>query len=138
MLKFLIADDHRMMREAIIHIIKDENAEVLCTEVENGAELISKLTREKYDLVVSDISMPVMNGIEALVALKKDHKELPVIIISIHAESRYAINALKAGASAFIAKPRIQHELLAAIRTVLCGKKYMTNELALQLGAACK
>jgi len=134
MLKILIADDHRIMREAIIHIIKDEYPAVACTEVEDGAELLSKLTQEKYDLVISDISMPVMNGIEALTALKKEHPKLPVIIISIHAENRYAVNAIKAGAAAFITKTLIQHELIPAMHIILSGKKYMTNQLALLLG----
>jgi two-component system invasion response regulator UvrY len=134
MLNILIADDHKIMRLAIIQIITDEWQDALCSEAADGAEFLTKAIQEKYDLVISDISMPVMNGLEAVTAIKKKLPGLPVIIISIHSENRYAINALKAGASGFIPKPHIQYELIKAMRIILSGKKYMTDELAIQIG----
>ena len=135
MLHFLIADDHFVMRQAIIQIIKDDWPEAFCAEAANGSELVSKATDAPWDIIISDISMPSLSGIEALARLKKIIPDTPVLLTSIHGETSYALKAFRSGAAGFIPKPLIQVELVKAVITVLGGKKYLTSEQAIQLGS---
>jgi two-component system, NarL family, invasion response regulator UvrY len=134
MLHFLIADDHMLIRQAVLQIIRDDWPEAVCEEVGDGLRLVERATQAKWDIVISDISMPRMNGLDALNAIREKVPQLPVLIISIHTETRYALKALRSGAAGFIPKTLIQQELVVAIRTALSGKKYMSQELAILLG----
>lgn len=135
MLHFLIADDHFVMRQAIIQIVKDDWPDACCAEAADGSELVGKATDAPWDIIISDISMPVMTGIEALTELKRIIPDTPVLLTSIHGETGYALKAFRCGASGFIPKPMIQEELVKAVLTVLEGKKYLTSEQAIQLGS---
>ena len=135
MLHFLIADDHYVMRQAIIQIVKDDWPDAICAEATDGAELVSKATDTPWDIIISDISMPLLSGIEALAKLKEIIPETPVLLTSIHGEHSYALKAFRSGAAGFIPKPLIQVELVKAVVTVLGGKKYLTSEQAIQLGS---
>jgi len=135
MLHFLIADDHFVMRQAIIQIVKDDWPDAFCAEANDGAELVSKARDAPWDIIISDISMPSLSGIEALTRLKEIIPETPVLLTSIHVENSYALKAFRSGAAGFIPKPLIQVELVKAVVTVLGGKKYLTSEQAIQLGS---
>ncbi|MBS1601087.1 MAG: response regulator transcription factor [Bacteroidetes bacterium] len=130
----LIADDHSMMRQAILGIVKDDWPDAICHEVGDGVRLLERVTQEKWDLVLSDISMPGMNGIEALSAIRKFDPLLPVLIISIHMENRYVVRVLRSGPSGFVIKSRVQDELATAIRMVMEGKSYLSPEMAIRMG----
>jgi two-component system, NarL family, invasion response regulator UvrY len=134
MLQFLVADDHMVMRHAIVQIIKDDWPDALCAEAGDGSELINKATDAPWDIIISDISMPLLSGLEALVMLKKITPDIPVLLTSIHVEDSYALKALRSGAAGFIPKPLIQVELAKAVLIVLSGKKYLTAEQAIALG----
>ena len=134
MLHFLVADDHMLIRQAVLQIILDDWPEAVCEEVADGIHLVERATQDNWDIVISDISMPNMNGLDALHAIRQKAPHLPVLIISIHTETRYALKALRSGAAGFIPKTLIQQELALAIRTALTGKKYMSQELAILLG----
>ena len=135
MLYFLIADDHVVMRQAIIQIVKDDWPDAFCAEASDGAELVSKATDAPWDIIISDISMPSLSGMEALAALKKIIPDTPVLLTSIHVENSYALKALRSGAAGFIPKTTIQVELAKAVLIALDGKKYVTPEQAIQLGS---
>jgi len=135
MLHFLIADDHDVMRQAIIQIVKDDWPDAFCGEATDGSELVSKATDAPWDIIISDISMPLLSGIEALVRLKKIIPDIPVLLTSIHGEHSYALKAFRNGAAGFIPKPLIQVELAKAVVTVLGGKRYLTSDQAIQLGS---
>ncbi|MBS1602677.1 MAG: response regulator transcription factor [Bacteroidetes bacterium] len=135
-LRLLIADDHRMMRQAIIQIIKDEWPDVVCEEVEDGMDLVSSVMQNKFDLVISDLSMPRMNGLEALQASKRHVPDLPVLISSINGGEKYALRALRRGAAGYVPKLQLQRSLIKAIRTALRGKRYVSIELAVRLAAS--
>src|ERR1700754_3431613 len=113
--RFLIADDHPMMRQAIVQIILDDWPEALCEEVADGDGLLLRGEEQPWHLVITDISMPGKNGLEAMETIRRKVPHLPVLIVSIHSENRYALKALRSGASGFIPKPRIQQELVKAI-----------------------
>ena len=134
MLRFLITDDHAVMRQAIIQIVRDDWPDAFCAEASDGEELVTKATQAPWDIIISDITMPVMTGMEALAVLKENVPHIPVLLISIHEDKSYALKALRSGASGFIPKTQIQVELVKAVHTVLSGKKYLTSEQAIQLG----
>ena len=134
MLHFLIADDHKIMRQAIVQVIKDDWPDALCVEATDGPELVDKATDAPWDIIISDISMPSLSGLEALAVLRDRIPHIPILLTSIHTEKSYALKALRSGAAGFIPKPLIQVELTKAVITVLSGKKYLTEEQAIQLG----
>lgn len=119
MLRFLIADDHATMRQLIIQIIRDDWPDASFGEVEDGLQLVSTVTGRDWDLVVADITMPVISGLEALQSIKERWPALPVVIISIHSEKGYIDRAFRLGAAWFIHKPMLQQELAGAIRQIL-------------------
>jgi DNA-binding NarL/FixJ family response regulator len=87
------------------------------------------------DIIISDISMPGRNGIEALSQIKQINPKLPILIMSIHSEDHYAIRALKAGAAGYLSKDLAPEELIIAVKRVLSGKKYITPQVAEKLAS---
>lgn len=99
-------------------------------EVSNAEDLLKKLAMEKWDLVISDISMPGRSGLEILQQIRQDHPKLPVLILSVFSEDQYAIRVLRAGASGYLNKESAGDELVLAINQLLLGKKYITPSIA--------
>jgi two-component system, NarL family, invasion response regulator UvrY len=118
-MKILIADDHPSMKHLIRKTLTNEYPSGLIEEVKDGQELLTKALGGHWDLVISDISMPVMTGLEALEKIRKHFPNLPVIILSSHHEEIYIQHALRAGASAYVQKYRIHEDLTRTIRRVL-------------------
>ena len=118
-MKILIAEDHPTMKVLIKRTVKSAYPSGLIEEVADGGELVKRALDSQWDLIISDISMPVMTGLEALREIRKHSPGLPVIILSSHIEDVYIRNALKAGASAYVPKHKIHEELSKAIRRVL-------------------
>ncbi|HVU94407.1 MAG TPA: response regulator transcription factor [Puia sp.] len=135
-LRFLIADDHPTMRQTIVQILRDEWPDALCTEVPDGAALLTRATHARFDLVISDVSMPHLSGLEALKALKTLEPHLPVLLVSINDHERYALRALRNGAAGFLPKWLLDQALVKAVRTALDGKRYISVELATKLATA--
>jgi two-component system, NarL family, invasion response regulator UvrY len=118
-MKILIADDHPTMKHLIRKTLTKDYPSGQIEEVQNGRELVTKVLGGHWDLVISDISMPVMTGLEALEEIRKHSLSLPVIILSSHHEENYIQHALHAGASAYVQKVRIHEDLCRTIRRVL-------------------
>ncbi|HXB33427.1 MAG TPA: response regulator transcription factor [Puia sp.] len=118
-MNILIADDHPSMKHLIRKTLTNEYPSGLIEEVQNGRELLTKVVGGHWDLVISDISMPIMTGLEALQEIRKHSPHLPVIILSSHHEEIYIQHALRAGASAYVQKYRIHEDLTRTIRRVL-------------------
>ncbi len=133
MLRILIADDHTVVRKGLKQILLDEFPGSLIEEVADGGELIKKVMGGKWDVVVSDLSMPGRSGLEALQQIKLTHPELPVLILSIHPEEQYALRALKSGASGYLSKDTAPDELVKAVQKVLLGKKYISQAISEKL-----
>ena len=131
--RFLVAEDHHLMRQIVVQTIQENWPDAVCEEVDNGIRLLARVMEASFDLVISDISMPHMNGLEALKAVKALIPGLPVLVISIHGEERYAIKAIKSGAAGFIPKMLIRPTLGKAIRTALSGKIYISIALVAKL-----
>lgn len=133
MIKIVIADDHHIVRRGIRQIVLEEFSDAYIEEVSDAALLIRKIMDEKWDLVISDLSMPGRSGLEALPQIKQIQPHLPVLIMSIHPEEQYAIRVLKAGASGYLSKDMAPEELITAIHKVLNGKKYLSEAVSDQL-----
>jgi two-component system, NarL family, invasion response regulator UvrY len=129
-MKVLITDDHPIVRQGLKQILREAFESIVVDEAVNGLEAISKIENEKYDIVLLDISMPGMNGLEVLKEIQKTHKTLPVMIISIYPEDQYALRCLKAGASGYLTKDTASDELTLAVERILSGKKYVSPSLA--------
>lgn len=130
MLRILIADDHTVVRKGLKQILLDEFPGADIQEVSDGGELVKKVLQEKWDVVVSDLSMPGRSGLEAVQQIKLSHPDLPVLILSIHPEEQYAMRALKSGASGYLSKDTAPDELVKAVQKVLLGKRYISQSIA--------
>lgn len=133
MLRILIADDHTVVRKGLKQILLEEFPNAVIEEVPDAEELIKKVMSDKWDVVVSDLSMPGRSGLDALQQIKLSHPELPVLILSIHPEEQYALRALKSGASGYLSKDTAPDELVKAVKKVLLGKKYISQSIAEKL-----
>ncbi len=130
MIKILIADDHPIVRKGFKDIIKETSDIVVADEACNGQEVLEKVRKSDFDVVVLDISMPGRSGLEILKEIKSEKPKLSVLILSVHPEDQYAIRVLKAGASGYLTKESAPAELITAIRKASLGKKYISYSLA--------
>ena len=133
MIKILIADDHTLFREGLKHIMAEYTDLIVADEASNGQEVLEKIWNNDYDMVLLDITMPGMTGLEALKQLKNDKPKLPVLVLSMHPEEQYAVRVIRAGASGYLRKESAPDELITAIRQISQGRKYITPSLAEKL-----
>ena len=129
--RLLLADDHRIIMEGLKNLLEPEFE--LVGMVEDGRALLEAAERLRPDVVIADISMPLLNGIEAVRQLTKSRKELKVVILTMHADPVYAAAAIDAGASGYVLKHAAATELITAVRSVLQGKSYLTPLIAEEL-----
>jgi two-component system invasion response regulator UvrY len=134
-LRILIADDHPVFRRGLKQIIEEASDLVVAAEAANGAEALREARAGDYDVVLLDITMPVKNGVDVLSQLKHDRPALPVLMLSMHPEEQYAVRALRAGASGYLTKESAPEELVAAIRKVSAGGRYVSASLAEHLAS---
>jgi two-component system, NarL family, invasion response regulator UvrY len=133
MINILIADDHELIREGLKKILKKESDMEILGEASNAQEVFELVKNRKLSIVLLDISMPGPSGLDVLTHLKQDHPKLPVLILSMHPEDRFAVRALKAGAAGYVTKDSAVAELVNAIRKVVGGSKYVSPYLAEKL-----
>jgi two-component system invasion response regulator UvrY len=132
-MKFLIADDHAIVRKGLVQILHEEFPDAEVTEVANSNKVLEEVSRQTWDVILLDISMPGRNGIETLKQIRANGIKAPILMLSMHSEDQYAVRVLKAGASGFLNKESATSELLAAVRKVLSGRKYITPSVAEKL-----
>jgi len=133
MIKIIIADDHPIVRAGMKQIIAEDPDMNVAEEAGDGRQLLHKIRAENFDVVILDITMPHIDGLDVLKQLKVEKPKLPVIILSIHPESQYALRVLKAGASGYVTKTSAPDELISAIRKVHRGGKYISPSIAEKL-----
>lgn len=129
--RVIVADDHRIVAEGLQGLLAPEFDVVAV--VEDGRALLEAARSLRPDVVVADIGMPHLNGIEVTAHLAREAPEIKVVILTMHREEAYARRALEAGASAYVLKVAAPGELLLAIRAALAGKTFVTPELAREL-----
>jgi len=130
MIKVLIADDHAVVREGVKHILSEMPDVVIAGEAGKGQEVLEKVGKNEYDLILLDIAMPGRDGLEILKDLKLQKPKLPVLILSMFPEEQYALRALKSGASGYLTKDSIPDELIKAIQKIVRGGKYISSSFS--------
>ena len=126
--RVLLADDHRIVTEGLKGLLIPDFD--LVEVVEDGMALVEAATRLKPDVIIADISMPKLNGLDALVKLKKEDPDVRVIFLTMHREVSYARRAIAAGASGYVLKHSASSELVDAIDVVLGGDTYVSPRIA--------
>jgi DNA-binding NarL/FixJ family response regulator len=129
--RVLLADDHKIVAEGLRSLLEPEFE--LVSVVEDGRELITEAQKLQPDVIVADITMPSLNGIEAVEQLKKAGSNAKVVFLTMHHDVMYANRAFEAGASGFVLKHSAPDELITAIREALKGRKYVTPMIAGEL-----
>ncbi len=132
-MKVLIADDHPVVRQGVKQILSEDPYFKEFSEAQNAKEIFENVHRKKWDILILDINLPDMNGLEILRQLKKERPELPVLILTILDEDQIAVRVLKAGASGFVTKETMPEELLTAVKKVHAGGRYVSPSLAEKL-----
>ena len=133
MLRILVADDHAIVRKGLKQILAETPDIQVAGEASDGNQALNQVRDGAYDLVLLDIAMPGVSGLDVLKQLKSEMPDLPVLMLSMYPEEQYAVRTLKAGASGYLTKERAPEELIAAIRKVCAGGKYVTSSLAEKL-----
>lgn len=134
-IKLLLADDHLIIRDGIKLMLKKSLGMEIVAEASNGAEVITYLEKNasKIDIVLMDISMPDMNGIEATQVITDKFKSVKVLALTMHAEGTYITQMLKAGAVGYVLKESGADELISAIKTIARGQKYYSNDVSVTM-----
>jgi DNA-binding NarL/FixJ family response regulator len=135
MIRLLIADDHAVVRKGLKQIVAETSDMVVGGEAANGQEVLELSLNDHWDVVLLDIGMPGRGGIDVLKQLKSERPNLPVLVLSVYPEEQYAVRALRAGASGYLTKESAPEDLIAAIRKVAQGGKYVSASLAEKLAS---
>jgi two-component system, NarL family, invasion response regulator UvrY len=130
MIKILVVDDHAVVRAGVQYFIANIPDMEIGGEAASAEEAIRLIRSEKWDIVLLDIAMPDKSGVEVLKQIKREKPELPVLILSMHPENRYAVQVLRSGASGYVQKEALATELVNAIHTILRGHKYISYGVA--------
>ncbi len=129
MVNIIIVDDHAVVRKGLSQIIADNLNFYKIDEASSGDELLEKIQKNKYDIVILDISMPGKDGLDTIKELRHLSPETPVLVFSMYPEDQYAVRLLKAGASGYLNKECDTSEFLKAIERVSKGLKYVSPQL---------
>lgn len=132
-IKVILCDDHTLVRAGLKQLLEENSHDIRVDEVESGKDVLKKIEKDSYDVLVLDISMPDQNGLDVLKNVKRMKPELPVLMLSRHAEEQYAIRSLRAGASGYLTKQSAPNELIKAIKRIIDGRKYVSSSLAEKL-----
>jgi len=126
----MLADDHTLLREGLRRLLEHAGDISVQGEAGNGAEALKLLGQREWDLLVLDMSMPGRDGVDLIRQIKNGYPEIPILVLTMHGEQQYAIQAIKAGASGFLTKDSAAEELVQAVRKVSGGGRYLSPSLA--------
>ena len=129
-MRILIADDHAVVRHGLKQILVDEYKRAEFGEARTGQEALGRIWKEKWDIVILDVTMPGRGGLEVLKEIKAARPKLPVLVLSMHPEDQFAVRVLKAGASGYMTKESAPEELVGAVKKILAGGRHISASLA--------
>jgi len=132
-IRILTVDDHPLLREGIAAVIASETDMIIVAEANNGREAIEQFRSHRPDITLMDLQMPALNGIEAIIAIRKDFPNARIIVLTTYSGDAQAARAFKAGASGYLLKNMLRKELVETIRTVHGGKKRIPSEIAMEM-----
>lgn len=134
MIKVIIADDHKMFLQGLKQILREAPDIVVVDEAGNGQEALNKIyANNNIDLLILDISMPGLSGLDVIKELRSNKSRISILILSMYPEEQYALRAIKAGASGYITKASAPEELIEAIRKISKGGTYISSSIAEKL-----
>jgi DNA-binding NarL/FixJ family response regulator len=129
-MRILVADDHAVVRAGIKQLVADYPGITVAGEARSGQEVLDNVSKNQYDVVLLDISMPGITGLDILKELKSRKPSLPVLMLTIHPEEQYAVRAFRAGASGYLTKGCTPDELIDALNRISSGGNYVSSSLA--------
>jgi DNA-binding NarL/FixJ family response regulator len=133
MIRILIADDHPIVRAGLRQIVLEAADMVIAAEASDGHEVLAKVREAEFDVVLLDLTIPGLSGLDVLKQVKSEKPHLRVLILSVHPEDQYAVRVLRAGAWGYVTKASAPEQLIAAIRKVHEGRRYVSPVLAERL-----
>lgn len=129
-MRILLADDHAVVRRGLKQIVLDTFTQATFGEAENSRELFELVKQGEWNIVILDLNMPGVDGLDVLKQLKHEYPRMPVLILSIHPEDQFALRTLKAGAAGYLTKESAPEQLIQAIDKILHGGKYISPNFA--------
>lgn len=133
MIRVLVADDHAVVRRGLREMLAETGDIEVAAEAATAAEALERVRRERFDVVIIDLSLPGRNGLDLLREIKGERPDVPVLILSVHPEDQYAVRALKAGAAGYLTKESPPEILVEAVRRAAAGGRYVTPAVAERL-----
>jgi len=128
--RVLIADDHTLVRESLVGLLQSEGDVLVVAQASDGLETVEKAIATRPDVVVTDISMPRLNGIEVVRRLREALPETRVLVLTMHQEDEYVLQAVRVGAAGYMVKDSAASELLTAVRALHAGRGYFGPQAA--------
>jgi len=129
-MRILIADDHTMVRESLISVLRAEDDIEVVAQASDGVEAVEKAELTHPDVVIADLSMPRLNGIEVIRRLREKVPATQVLVLTMHQEDEYVLQAVRAGASGYLVKDSAASELIVALRNLHAGRGYFGPQAA--------
>ena len=133
MIRVLIADDHTLMRDGLKQILATAGDMVVAGEACDGFQTIDRVRAGDWDLLLLDMAMPGRSGVDLIKQIKAEKPRLPILVLSMHKESEYAVRSIRAGAAGYLCKDSASEQLLNAIREVAAGGRFIIPDLASDL-----
>jgi DNA-binding NarL/FixJ family response regulator len=130
MINVVLADDHVLVRNGIKALLEDQTGIKVIDEASNGKEAIEVITKNKPHILIVDIRMPEMNGIEVVTEINKNHKDVKTLVLSMHDSEEYVVKSIQAGADGYLLKGASKDEFLKALTKVAAGGKYFTGDVS--------
>ncbi len=131
--RIIIVDDHPLFRKGLEQLISSHGGFVVCAEAGDAAAAMDVIRRVSPDLAIVDLSLPGANGIELIKNIRAEFSKLPVLVLSMHDESLYAVRALRAGANGYVMKQEALENVITAIGEVLAGRPYLSRDMSAKL-----
>ena len=131
--RILLVDDHPVLRKGLARLIDSKEEFVVCGEASTAVDAMALIRELEPHLVIVDIGLPGANGIELIKNIRAEFQKLPVLILSMHDESLYALRALRAGAQGYVMKQEALENVISAIREVLAGRPYLSHDMSAKL-----
>ena len=133
--KVLIADDHALVREGIAAFLKLCDDIEVVAEASDGIDALEKATKFRPDIIIMDVNMPKLGGLEATIEIKKTHPEIKVLVLTQYEDREYILRFLKAGVSGYLLKKAVGSDLIAALKAIMRGELYLYSSIASEVVA---
>ncbi|AZS79632.1 MULTISPECIES: response regulator [Achromobacter] len=130
MITLMLADDHTLLREGLRRLLEQAGDIQVAGEARDGSEALRQLAVRSWDLLVLDMSMPGRDGVGLIRQIKTEFPAVPILVLTMHGEQQYAVQAIKAGAAGYLTKDSAADELVQAVRQVAAGGRYLSRSLA--------